>query len=922
MPMLTPEQQAREQIDRMLQAAGWVVQSYAGMNRTAGPGVAVCEFPLTTGPVDYLLCGDGRPIGVIEAKKAGTTLSGVEPQALRYGASLPGGMQRLAWHDPLPFRYESTGVETYFADDRDPDPRSREVFSFHRPETLVRWAEQDETLRARLQGLPPLDTTGLWKAQVQAIRNLEDSLARDRPRALIQMATGSGKTYTAVSFVYRLIKFGGANRVLFMVDRNNLGRQAFNEFNQFTTPDDGRKFTELYNVQHMRSNVLDPVSKVCITTVQRLYSMLRGEAEMDPELEDRPLATMAPVFGDEPREVVYNPHFPPEYFDFIVIDECHRSIYNVWRQVLEYFDAYLIGLTATPAKHTFGFFYRNLVMEYSDEEAVIDGVNVDSWVYRIRTGITEQGSRVEAGEWVKKRDKRTRDERWEELDEELAYEAGQLDRQVQTPDQIRLVVKTFKKRLFTEIFPGRKEVPKTLIFAKDDNHAEAIVRVVREEFGKGDAFCQKITYKAEGKPEDLINDLRNSYYPRVAVTVDMIATGTDVKPLEVLVFMRNVNSANYFRQMRGRGTRVLKQTELKGVTPDAERKTHFVIVDAVGVVEHPKIDAGTLDRKRSLSFEQLLQRLAIGYRVDEEFESLAVRLSRLQGQMTDTEIAAVKVLTDGKSPRDLAADLLAAVDPDRVRERATELAGGTEPTADQLDDAMLQLMDRAAAPFNVPELRHQLTRVKQRSEMVIDTVSVDVLREAAFSAADAERVREMVGSFRAFLEKNKDEITALQLLYSQPYRRRELTLAQIEELKARIEPPANAWTTEALWEAYAHLEQDKVRGAGTRRVLTDLVSLVRHALKMEDELVPYPELVAQRYAQWLEDQEASGRRFSERERWWLDRIAAAIGASLNVTPRDFQYGELFNQGGWPAARRVFGEELPELLAELNERLGV
>jgi type I restriction enzyme R subunit len=604
----------------------------------------------------------------------------------------------------------------------------------------------------------------------------------------------------------------------------------------------------------------------------------------------------------------------------------------LWRQVLEYFDAYLIGLTATPAKHTFGFFNRNLVMEYNTEEAVIDGVNVDSWVYRIQTEITEQGSQVDAGEWVKKRDKKTREERWEELDEGLEYEARQLDREVQTPDQIRLVVKTFKERLFTEIFPGRNEVPKTLIFAKDDNHAEEIVRIVREEFGRGDAFCQKITYKAERKPEDLINDLRNSYYPRVAVTVDMIATGTDVKPLEVLVFMRNVRSANYFQQMRGRGTRVLKETELKSVTPDAERKTHFVIVDAVGVVEHPKIDAGTLDRKRSVSFENLLQRLAIGYRVDEELESLAVRLSRLEGEMTETEVAAVKVLTGGKSPRDLAADLLASVDPDHIVEHARILRRAqdadpdadpdAEPTAEQLDAAMMQLMDRAAAPFNIPELRHQLTRVKQRSEMVIDTVSIDVLREAGFSEEDTERARRMVTSFREYLEANRDEITALELLYGQPYRRRELTLAQIEQLQQQIEMPPNAWTTETLWRAYAQLEQDRVRGVRAERVLTDLVSLVRHALEMEDELVPYPELVAQRYKQWLEDQETNGRQFDEQERWWLDKIAEAIGVNLNVTARDFHYGELFDQGGWPAARRVLGDELPALLDDLNESLAV
>lgn len=316
---LMPEQAAREQIGRMLEEAGWQVQSRDRMNRTAAKGVAVCEFPTKTGPVDYLLFAQGRPIGVVEAKRVGTTLSGVEPQAWRYAAGLSDGLAQLAWHDPLPFRYESTGIETYVADDRDPKARSRRVFTFHRPETLARWAGDAPlvgprrpegpvgeaghaygaaTLASRLRHMPPLDPGRLWPAQVRAIRNVEQSLAEGRPRALIQMATGSGKTFTAVNAIYRLIKYAGAHRVLFMVDRTNLGRQAHNEFVQFTTPDDGRKFGELYNVQHMQANVLDPAAKVVITTVQRLYSMLRDEPELPPELEAQPLAEVETILGD------------------------------------------------------------------------------------------------------------------------------------------------------------------------------------------------------------------------------------------------------------------------------------------------------------------------------------------------------------------------------------------------------------------------------------------------------------------------------------------------------------------------------------------------------------------------------------------------------------------------------------------------
>jgi type I restriction enzyme, R subunit len=408
--MPTPEELARINIDKQLFACGWIVQDRAGMNLYAARGVAVREFPVEGGFADYLLFVDRKAAGVIEAKKVGTTLSGVAQQAGLYAVGLPKNIPHVGL-DKLPFVYESTGIETFFRDERDPEPRSRHVFTFHRPETLADLLIDGDTLRSRLRLMPtlyPLITTGLWGAQIEAIQNLEQSLAENRPRSLIQMATGSGKTFTAVSFVYRLIKHAKAKRVLFLVDRNNLGRQAFKEFDQYLTPDDGRKFTELYNVQHLQSNVLDSVSKVHITSIQRLYSMLSGEPEFDAANEEGSLFEMGAALDSQPpKEIRYNPNFPIEYYDFIIVDECHRSIYNLWRGVLEYFDAFLIGLTATPSKQTFGFFKKNLVMEYPRLRAVADGVNVQGEVYRIRTQISEQGSNVEAGFWIGKRDRLT-----------------------------------------------------------------------------------------------------------------------------------------------------------------------------------------------------------------------------------------------------------------------------------------------------------------------------------------------------------------------------------------------------------------------------------------------------------------------------------------------------------------------------------
>ncbi|NLA12586.1 MAG: DEAD/DEAH box helicase family protein, partial [Firmicutes bacterium] len=632
------------------------------LNLGAAPGVAVREFPLTTGFADYLLFVDRKAIGAIEAKPEGTTLSGVAEQSEKYLTGVPENIPQVS--KPLPFAYESTGAETFFRDTRDPAPRSRRVFHFHRPETFREWLDQKHTLRSRLKLTPPLVTEGLWDCQVEAIQNLEQSFAQSRPRALIQMATGSGKTYTAVSFIYRLIKFAHARRVLFLVDRSNLGRQTKKEFQQYAAPDDGRKFTELYNVQHLTSNTFDPVSRVCITTIQRLYSMLKGEPVFDPILEEQSGFETA-IHSEKPLEVVYNQQLPIETFDFIVTDECHRSIYNLWRQVLEYFDAFIIGLTATPSKQTFGFFNQNLVMEYSHERAVAEGVNVGYDVYRIKTDITEKGSKVEAGYYIDRRDKLTRQVRWEVLEDDVEYGPAQLDRDVVAPDQIRTIIRTFKDKLFTEIFPGRREVPKTLVFAKDDSHAEDIVHIIREEFGKGNEFCKKITYKTYGeKPEDLIASFRNSYNPRIAVTVDMISTGTDVKPLECLLFMRAIKSRGYFEQAKGRGTRTISNTEFQAVTPDAFSKTHFVIVDAVGVCESDKTDSRPLERKMSVAFDKLVDSVALGVKDTDTITSLASRLARLDRAITSAEKEEIAETAGGQTLPQIIGSLLGAVDPD------------------------------------------------------------------------------------------------------------------------------------------------------------------------------------------------------------------------------------------------------------------
>ena len=619
------------------------------------------------------------------------------------------------------------------------------------------------------------------------------------------------------------------------MDRNNLGKQTLNEFQQFVSPYTNRKFTEEYAVQHLKRNTIDPASKVCITTIQRLYSMLKGEEEFLEENEEGSLFETESSLIKEPLPVVYNPKIPIETFDFIVVDECHRSIYNVWRQVLEYFDAFLIGLTATPTTQTIGFFDGNLVQDYTHEQAVADGVNVGYDVYRIETKITRDGAKLvrEPGVFVPHRDRRTKSKKYKELDDDLTYTATQLDRDVVAENQIRLVVRTFKEKL-PEIFPGRTEVPKTLVFAKTDLHAEDIVRIIREEFGKGNDFCQKITSKTTGrKPEDLLSEFRNGYNPRIAVTVDMIATGTDVKPLECLLFMRNIRSLSYFEQMKGRGCRVIDPDALQMVTPDAKTKTHFVIVDAVGVCEEEKAATKPLDRKPTVALDKIMGLVVPVPLTPIWFRPWPLAWHGWTGNSTPSQ--------KPPSPRKLAAKTLppCAATADQHRRRREHAKGRGEipaarrPGADRQATPASRAGADAGGPEAVPQpetAEHDPCGTGTRSRSLTSHTKDSVLR-AGFDATALEKARAMLTSFRQFIEDNKDEIEALKVLYSRPYRAG-LRYGQVKELAAAIQKPPHQLNPERLWQAFEAVEPDKVKGHGGKQ-LVDVIALVQHALDPE-----------------------------------------------------------------------------------------
>ena len=910
---MTPEQRARQIIDNKLEQSGWIIQNMRELNITAGLGVAIREFPTSTGPVDYALFVDGKPVGIIEAKKTtlGESITTVEEQSSRYAHS---ALKYVNIDYRIRFAYEATDKLVRFTDYDDIKYRSRTVYSFHRPETLKALLAQPDTIRNNMKHFPPLDETGFRKCQINAINNLDQSFGENRPKALVQMATGAGKTFTAITAAYRLLKYGRMNRILFLVDTKSLGEQAEREFLAYTPNDDPRSFSQLYGVSRLKSSYIPADTQICISTIQRMYSILKGE-ELDESAEEVSFNELKTADTQSKKEVVYNAKYPPEFFDCIIVDECHRSIYNVWSQVLSYFDSFIIGLTATPDKRTFAYFDQNVVSEYSREQAIIDGVNVGEDIFLIETEVTKNGATI-MKQMIEHRNRLSREKRWQQLDEDLDYKPTQLDRDIVNPNQIRTVIRTFREQLFTTLFPRRKEVPKTLIFAKTDSHADDIIQIVRTEFGEGNEFCKKITYNAEN-PESVLSSFRNDYNPRIAVTVDMIATGTDVKPIECLLFMRDVRSKNYYEQMKGRGTRTLDKDALQKVTPSAsENKDHFVIVDAVGVTKSKKTETRTLERKPSVSMRELMHNVALGSRDEDTLTSLANRVIRLNSQMTNTER---KQFTDtfGSSAGQLAENLLNAFDEDVIRARAQAANETAEPTEEQLHDAQREMIREAVAPFQLPEVRDYIENVRRSHDQIIDNTNPDKPIFVGFDAQREENADRVIKTFRDFIEENKDEIIALRIIYNEAYKDRPMVIDQLKALYEKLKE--KGVTIERLWDCYAIKQPEKVK-RGTLAQLTDLISIIRFEMGYADNLAPFADKVNYNFMQWTLRRNAGAVHFTDEQMDWLRLIKDHIAASLSIEPGDLELSPFDHKGGLGRFYEVFGADYEAILHELNIEL--
>ena len=649
-----------------------------------------------------------------------------------------------------------------------------------------------------------------------------------------------------------------------------------------------------------------------------MYALLKDQ-DIDEAAEEINPAEMAQP--RQPMPVVYNPKIPPEFFDFIIIDECHRSIYNLWRQVLEYFDAYLIGLTATPDNRTYGFFGKNVVSEYGHEQAVADGVNVGNEIYVIDTARTQRGGQLKAHQQVEKRERLTRRKRWEIQDEDAAYTGKDLDRSVVNPDQIRTVVRAFRDKL-PEIFPGRAEVPKTLVFAKTDSHADDIIQTVREEFGEGNQFCKKITYRVQEDPRSVLAQFRNDYHPRIAVTVDMVATGTDVKPLECLLFMRDVRSRNYFEQMKGRGTRTLDHDDLKKVSPSAvSGKTHYVIVDAVGVTKSIKTASQPLDTKPAVPLRDLAMGVMMGVHDDDTVSSLGGRLARLNRQLDPAEQQRIRDKAGGVELTGIVGNLLAAIDPDRIEAKARDIESVTdsvEPSPAGRQKAREQLVGETAGVFN-GELIELIDTIRRHKDQTIDHDNLDTVLHIGWEGNAQENAEAMVRDFQHYLEAHRDEIEALTIFYAQPYRRHDLTFAMIREVFDRLKADRPRLAPLRVWQAYALL--DEYKGAQPVVELTALVALIRRACGIDAKLSPYSETVRRNFQNWIMTRHSgSGEKFDEAQMEWLRMIRDHIITSFHLERDDLDMAPFDGKGGLGQMYKLFGDRMDSVIDELNEVL--
>ena len=864
---MTPEEKARIKIDQWFADAGWEVINRDDYEPTC-TAVAIREGLLKGNlEADYFLFINGKAVGVLEAKREETDTfsSKVCEQAALYAKSVPNIYQ--TYQKPLPFIFTSNGKELYFCDFREQDHYFKQIMTIPTPHELVKKLGINDYFA----GLPTLHKKGLRDCQYEAITELEKTFRSGQKRALMVLATGAGKTYTACLAAYRMLSYTPMRRVLFLVDRNNLGKQAEGEFGTFRLTENGEAFNTIFTVNRLRSSSIPSESNVIISTIQRLFSFLKGDAIEDNEDDDE----------NEPTEEVILPpnlDLPHDYFDMIIIDECHRSIYKNWRKVLDYFDtARLVGLTATPIPETMAFFNNNRIVNYTLEKSIVDGVNVDCRVYRIKTQVTETGGAILEGEKFKEETRYTGEVKTVSSKETKTYTNKELNRSIINPAQIKLILSTYRDVVYTELFndpqrePNMDYLPKTLIFALNEAHATNIVQIAKEVFGRtDDRFVQKITYSA-GDSNELIRQFRNDKDFRIAVTCTLVATGTDVKPLEVVMFMRDVESLPLYIQMKGRGVRTIGDEQLRNVTPNAFSKDCFYLVDAVGVTEHEMTIPTASDEPttKTITLKELLEHISHGYIPDEYLKRLAATLARIYNKADDSQRKEFARLSHDDM-KELSARIYDA------------LEKGTLPPFVSTEKPNLERKGLVSPLANHADARRYLLIL---AAGFVNTLmpGEDTLISKGFSIEEAKNTTE---AFEEFCRENADEIEALRIIYNNEGE--PITYSMLKDLEHKLKMANNHFAPKQIWNSYAVLSPGKVKRSTTKEesdALTNIIQLVRFAFRQIERLDSVVTTSKQYFNLWLGQNQ---REITDKQREVISRIVDYIASNGACTVRDIR----------------------------------
>ncbi|SHL30223.1 type I restriction enzyme, R subunit [Fibrobacter sp. UWH5] len=866
---MTPEERARVKIDQMFEDAGWQVVDRDFYSPTIS-AAAIREGLLKGNhEADYFLFINGKAIGVLEAKRKEVDVSSskVCEQTAMYVCGVPEYYQ--TWQRPLPFGYQSNGEETYFRDFRDKDGSLKLLNRIHTPKELTKMMGIEDPYA----GLPTLKKKGLRDCQFEAITELEKSFRAGQNKALMVLATGSGKTYTACLASYRFLAYTPMRRILFLVDRNNLGKQAEGEFGMFRLTETGDPFNTIFTVNRLKSAKIPSDSNVVISTIQRLFSLLKGEDITDTDDEDDNNDTIV--------ELPENPTLPKDFFDVIIIDECHRSIYGNWKKVLDYFTtAKMIGLTATPVPETMAFFNNNRIVNYTLEKSIVDGVNVDCRIYRIKTEITENGGAIRQGDKLRVETRYTGKVETVNQKETKQYSKEELNRSVINPAQIKLILETYRDSVYTEMFtdpqrePNMDYLPKTLIFALNEAHATNIMNIAKEVFGhtgENDPFVQKITYSA-GDSNELIRHFRNDKEFRIAVTCTLVATGTDVKPLEVVMFMRDVQSLPLYVQMKGRGVRTIGDEQLRNVTPNAFSKDCFYLVDAVGVTEHemyiPSVSSEE-EQKETVSFKILLELITHGNVTDTYLRMLASRLARIYNKCDDEQR---KKFTDLAllDMKELSSAIFTAIDQQLL------------PPFEDINQPNSERKCLVGCIINHPEVRQYLLTLNAGFVEIL-MPGEDNLISKGFSIEDAKDTTE---SFEKYCNEHRDDIEALRIIWNNDGE--PLTYAVLKDLENKLKMANNRFSASRLWNSYSLITPRDVRKHSTkeeRSAMTNIIQLVRYAFHQIEKLDSVYATAQQYFNLWC------GQRNNEKTPKQIDvmrQVVDYVASNGAVTIKDIR----------------------------------